>query len=104
MSSPSARPPRHSPLVPRDEKQHWAAWPGRTGKGKQGNGKGARPSVAFKDGATILTRPDLGHLPAVCASQGVWTSVIQGSRLASLSEPSSTLRKFPEDTDKPFLS
>lgn len=62
MSSPSARPPRHSPLVPRDEKQHWAAWPGRTGKGKQGNGKGARPSVAFKDGATILTRPDLGHL------------------------------------------
>lgn len=36
--------------------------------GKRGNGKGARPTMAFKEGVTTLTWPEVGHPPITSVS------------------------------------
>lgn len=93
-----ARLPTHSLPVPGGQRQHWAvtawAWPRCTAwgegtfphlKGKLGNRRRARPSTALKEGAQVLTQPDLGHLPLMSGLAGTWTGLTQGPSLALLS-------------------
>lgn len=72
--------------------------------GKRGNGKGARPTMAFKEGAAILTWPELGHPPVTSVSRGAWTCVIPrpppASRLNHLVSRTGSQRR----QDQSFLS
>lgn len=74
---------------------HGGAWPRCTAwgegtfphlKGKLGKRRKAHSCTAWKEGAQVLTQPDLGHLPLPSdLAAGTWMGLIQGPSPALLS-------------------